>query len=89
MFPAKERVRPEMAAPRAQDLIFFQCVQKAYYARYELGQDGGDARARHAHAKYENAQIIQPDIENGGEDEKIQRRAAVPDGAEHTRRHII
>lgn len=29
MFPAKERVRPEMAAPRAQDLIFFQCVQKA------------------------------------------------------------
>ena len=66
-----------------------QQVEAAQQGADPLGDGGGDGGGAHAEAQHRHEQHIQHHVDPGGEDEVIQRMAAVPHGVEDAHEDVI
>ena len=74
---------------QVQDREFLDHVEQAQQAGDELREHRGIACARHAHLQVHDAENIQHHVEQRGENQEIQRRAAVAQGAQDAGEQIV
>ena len=85
----KAEVPPEIRSARTENGIAVQGADQAADARNELREHRGDRRARIMHPEGEDEQKVQSDVEQGGENEEVERRPRIPHRAEHARHDVV
>ena len=85
----KCRVKPDLAEPQAVILLDAHQPDAAQQGADTLGNGGGQGSGANAVAQIRNKEHIQHHIDEGGEDQVIQRMLAVTDGMEDAHENIV
>ena len=89
MLDAPAFAQPPVVPAELEDRIPPQHVQQAEQPGNHLCDNRGIGRPRHPHLEGNDEQQIQPHIDKGGKNEKIQGRPAVSQRPQHARHQII
>lgn len=87
--PAGVEVQSPLLLCHAQDGVFLHHIEQTRHAGYPLRSHRGDGRPGHSGLEAQNQGEVQQDVQYGGQGQEVDRRFAVPQGADHSGQQVI